>query len=950
MDATYAQTSFLGGEFSQYAQGRWDHPKYKTALARCLNAFPTDEGTWVRRPGFSRLGPTNLGAAGRVIPFEFTAASPYNLEFTDSTLRMWNGTQLVTTNDNQKISTISNASPAVFSVPLATTWKTGDQVIFYYFNDPRNAVAGAALLNRQFILTMLTATTFTITDAITGVRINSTDLLGVSQGTGSFDGPFSSAPVSDGPINGSPVTRSIVSSNPPFIAHVSEITTPYTVAGADWHSIRLVQGLELGMLLHSQVAPQALQVLSLPTANEFATFEYSTAQFQDGPYLDPPPSAIASPSGTSGVIQLTVGYNAWVNTTTYGYGVPATYNGQDYISNINNNVGNTPGTGSQWVSLPLGGMISNNGFVATDVGRHIRLFSAPLVWNPNTTYAQGANVAYNGSYFTSLANSNTNNEPDISLTEWVINTSAAYYTWGIITAVNSPNNVSLQIMGPNLGQTTALSSWAVGAWSNTTGWPTCGCYQGGRFWFAGAIPNRVDSSSSNSPFVMSPTQQDGTVTDNNGISYTFNSDSIDQILWMTAITGGILCGTQKGEKLLTSGTSGGPITPSSIAESPTTKYGSANMLPVHTGLTTCFVQRQGRRLLEYLADVFSQRYYGPDLTTFARHIGQRTFEELAYEQEPVPIVWGRMNDGSLVGTTYRRVSLFSTQDPEFNGWHQHTLGSGRVVESLCVGPSMNGELDTLAMVTNDPSTNVRYVESMTPMLDETDPLTNAWFLDCAVTPPAAEVVSYGTPSANYVRFYGLHYLDGKAISVFAAALDCGNYVVENGTVDVPLGILDPISGYTFDIPQFQVLQPLISQFSSMAVTIVNGSVLYTIPCVIGYNYISQGQMCRPVLPADSGARNGPGFGKKKKQSKYAISMVNSLGAKVGTDGFTKMQPVPVASPLGANPPYLSGFTGIRRDTLKNDYNFDSMLCWQSTRPFPLSVNNIGGFIDTEDTP
>ena len=945
-DASYAQTSFLGGEISQWAQGRFDTPRYKMALAKGLNLIPVDEGAAPRRPGTQFLGTTRNGAAGRVLPFDFSQATPYDLEFTDGYLRFWNGTQLVTSNDSQTIASISNGTPAVFTLSAAVTWATGDQC-YFTFNSPYEAAAGAPLLNRQFNLTMLTPTTFTVADAITGQSI-AASMLGTSTvGAFQFDGPPSSGPISDDAISGAPNQRTVIQNLSPVVNHIAQVVTPYKQSGADWHSLRSVQGLELAMLLHVNQQPQALSVLVPPSAGQFASFEFAPAQFQDGPYLDPAPYAVATPSATSGVIQVTVGYPAWSTTSVYGIGVPVTYNGQDYISLTNSNYNNVPGASTTcWLALPLGSMIGGTGFVQTDVGRMIRLFSAPQTWSPSVTYSAGTSVTYNGEYFTSLQSSNTNNEPDISTTYWVINTSAALYTWGTITAVNSANNVSLQLRGAALLYTSPCT-FRLGAWSDTTGWPTCGCYAGGRFWFAGGIPNRVDSSVSNSPFNMAPTQQDGTVVDSNAISYTFNTNSVDPIFWMTAITGGILVGTQKGEILLTSGTSGGPITPSSIAENPTTRYGSSNMLPVHTGLTTCFVQRQGRRLLEYLADVFSQRFYGPDLSTYARHIGGRTFEELAFQQEPAPVIWGRMGDGSFVGTTYRRVSLFSNQEPEFNAWHQHQLGSVRLVESLCVGPSDNGALDTLTMVTNDPATNVRYVESLTPMLDETDPYTNSWFVDCAVTPQAATFVTYGTPSVTYVRFLGLNYLNGKKVSVFAAALDCGDFVVENGQIDVPLGTVDNISGYTFDIPQFKLLQPLAAQFANMAVSVVQSGVSYSIPCAIGFNYKTQGQLCRPMLQADTGARNGPGFGKKRRTARYAVSLVESLGVQIGTD-FTDMHPIPMTTPGGKTLPYLSPFTGIKRDTLKNDFSFDSMLCWQSTRPFPVTVTAIGGFIATED--
>lgn len=906
-DASYVQTSFLGGEISQWSQGKFDDPKVKTALARCLNAYPVDEGACPRRPGSQLLGTTRNGAPGRLIPFDFTEDAPYNLEFTDGFMRMWNGTQLVTTNDNQTVTSISGASPAVFTLPATVEWGTGEECIFA-FKLPADAVTGAVLLNRQFVMTMLSPTTFNVADAITGALINGTGLTSLT----------------------------------PIVGHVAQIITPYTEAGKDWHDIRSVQGYNLSMFLHNGVVPQFLQVIQPPTPTSFAAFKYGPAVFQDGPYLDAPANAIATPSAISGVIQLTIGFAPWAFTNVYGFGVPVTYNAQDYVSLINNNIENQPDLNPlDWLPLPPGLSAGPAGFTTTDVGRMMRLFSAPQVWLPATTYPAGASVTYNGEYFTSLVDSNQNNEPDISLTDWVINTSAAIWTWGVITFVNSANSVSLQMFGANLLYTTPIPKWRLGAWSDTTGWPTCGCYFEGRFWFMGAIPNRLDSSQPNLPFNMAPTEQDGTVDDSNAISYTLNADSQNPGFWMIPDIQGIIIGTQEGEWHLTTGTAGTPMTPSSIQAHRVTKYGTSNIQPVRTGLTICFVQRYARRLFEYLADTFSQRFYAPDLTLMARHLGKRVFQELAYQQELVPIVWARMADKSLIGTTYRRVSLFSTQPPEFNGFHQHTLGSNRQFESICVGPSNDGSLDALAMVTNDPATNIRFVESMTSLLDEDDPLYLAWFLDTAITPPAAQF------SGNNVTFYGLHRFNGRSVSVFAAAMDCGDYVVENGQVTVPFGVTDTISGQSFGLQQMQLLQQYVSEFSMMAVTITGGAKNLTIPCVIGFNYITQVQLCRPLMPADTGAKNGPGFGKRKRTARYAIYLVNSLGVKVGTD-FNDTKPVLMTTPGGKPFSYLATDTGIRRETLKNDFSFDSMLCWQTTRPYPATVATYGGFIETED--
>lgn len=942
-DASHTQTSFLGGEVSQWSQGQFDQPWYKTALNRCFNIWPTDEGAAPRRPGTRFLGYTRQGKAGRVMPFTFSEATPYNIELTDDMLRMWNDTRLVTTNDSQTVTNISNTSPAVFSLLKAVNWKTGDGC-YFNFTTPQQAFAGANIANRQCTLTMLSTTSFTVADAVTGVDINASDILSIPNTPITQDGSISSGPISDSAISASPVTRQLINTLSPTVNHINEIVTPYSVASADWHNTTMVQGYDLGIFLNGTVSPQGFAVITQPTDNNFANFEFKPAQFIDGPYLDPPHNAIATTNNLTAIPQITVGYAQWVNNTVYGINVPVSFNGQDYISLTNNNVGNEPDTSTNfWQQLPLGSMVNNgNGFVSTDIGRFIRLFTQPQIWSPSATYAAGNSVTYNDEYFVSLAGSNANNQPDISLTQWVLNPSGAIWTWGIITAINSANNITIQIQGAPLLYQAPILTWQLGAWSNTTGWPTVGCYQGGRIWYGGAIPNRFDASISNQPFNMAPTEQDGTVDDSSAITYTLNAQEQNPIFWMQADEQGVLVGTQECEWLIYAPNSG-PITASNIDARRKTKYGSKNALAVRTGLTICFIKRYGKRLIEYLADAITNRFFGFDLSKNARHLASRGLEEIAYQEELVPTVWARCEDGTLVGTTYRRVSQFSTQPPEFNGWHQHALGSARFIESCCVGPSMDGTQDALAVVTNDLNNNVRFVEQMTTLRDETEPVTTSWYLDCAVTAPAAQLVG------NNVVFSGLNYLNGQKVAVFAASIDCGDYIVSQGQVSVPLGYTCPITGWVFNEAAFKILQPKVSDFSGIAVQMVFKNTIYTIPCVIGFNYESQGQLCRPQLPQDTGARNGPGFGKKRRQAQFAVQTVNSIGTRIGTN-FNKMVPAPFnkIDAGGRSLPYLDTFTGIIADTLENDHSYDSMLTWKANRPYPTTVTVLGGFIQTQD--
>ena len=97
--ASFVQTSFFGGEWSKAATGNLTDPRYKTAMAVCLNGLPVEPGSWTRRPGFWHAGATRGGNKGRTLSFDFQGNAPYSMEFTDAFLRFRNGRTLVASND-----------------------------------------------------------------------------------------------------------------------------------------------------------------------------------------------------------------------------------------------------------------------------------------------------------------------------------------------------------------------------------------------------------------------------------------------------------------------------------------------------------------------------------------------------------------------------------------------------------------------------------------------------------------------------------------------------------------------------------------------------------------------------------------------------------------------------------------------------------------------------------
>jgi hypothetical protein len=862
--ASYVRGNFLGGEWSKFAQGRYDLQNYPTALNVSLNGFPVEIGTWVRRPGTRFLGQTFGGRKARLIPFAFKNALPYTLEFTDTTLRMWAGTSstagisLATTNDAQIVSSISTASPADVTTAGTHGWSSGDHV---YFSQQEN---------REFVITVTGASDFTLQDQVTGQDIDGSTIGGLLAGT--------------------------------RVNRVLKLGSPYTLAQLS--SIRKVQAETTAVFLNPGVAPYGIGVLTAPTSASFATFtSLAPAAFQDGPYLDQYVGTTVTPTGTSGSITLQTG----------GAAFP--------------------------------------GFQPADVGRLVRLFSQPAQWNGGTAYVAGNVVALYpdpintpavATYYVCKAPS-TGHSPDLTPSEWTLVTGTQYavWTWGTITAVNSTSNVTVTIDGSALlYNSTVIYAWRLGAYGGANGYPTCGVYYEGRLWLGGAIANRFDASVANGISVstsgivdinFAPTDASGAVGAANAIAGTVNAEDANPILWMQSHQQGVIAGTQPAEWLIFA-PSQGAIAPNNIAAHRVTKVGGASAEAIATEHTIVFIQRFTRKLIEYFADVFSGKYAAPNITDRSKHLTKGGLAEVVYQQELAPIIWARTALNALVQWVYKRDSLVSAQGPTFAAGARVTLGSGRQIESISVGPSTGGTTDTVMMATNNTADNVRWVEALSDILDEGSTLLDAQYLDAAIAPSWL----FAAPTTNMpyggLTLSGLWAHNGKTVTAWIGGLDCGDYTPSNGQITVPFG--DGISAGTGG---GKLTQAYVQSIPA-------------IPMWVGYTYTSDGQIVRPNAPAETGARNGPGF-MKLRQAAWAGFQVEGAVTRtisVGTT-FDALDPLIFTQyEDGPELDVLTQFSGIKRVSIEDGQTFDSMLCWRVTRPYPANIVAVGAALDTVD--
>ena len=278
------------------------------------------------------------------------------------------------------------------------------------------------------------------------------------------------------------------------------------------------------------------------------------------------PTGVASQA--TGVFTITAGFQAW-RTGQYYLPNNCVSIGTQAYKCILANVGTTPPNATYWTAIDSGYAVTGLadttvGFQATDVGRMVRLLSAPADYDPTVVYGIGSLVTYGGQAYamtvsgrrisygadpsgclagaaaitpttfsapewgsniiTAWDNSQTGT-PDLNGTTsslvlgWCPAVNAFNWVWGRITSVTS-TSVAVVTLDPGSAPMLEplnkfqINTWRMGAFADGS-WPASGTFYEDRFWFGGSIKNRFDTSQShgwipgNTVLNMAPTVTTG---------------------------------------------------------------------------------------------------------------------------------------------------------------------------------------------------------------------------------------------------------------------------------------------------------------------------------------------------------------------------------------------------------------------------------------------------------
>lgn len=564
--------------------------------------------------------------------------------------------------------------------------------------------------------------------------------------------------------------------------------------------------------------------------------------------------------------------------------------------------------------------------------------------------------------------------------------------WAIINAVGSVDPFSFTVdVQQAFGGTDPTTSWTFGAfWPGASffdipaNFPSCGGFHEDRLAVSGtpAFPQRIDGSKSSDYGQFAPSDFDGTVKDNNAISFNLNANDVNQVEWISSEEKGLLAGAVAAEWVMRPSLASEALTPTNVSAKRSTRWGSTSIQALQVGKATLHVQRGSRKVRElmYFFDIDGWR--DTDITELAEHITGTGVTDMVYQSVPYPILWLLRNDGVLLGASYDRDMAQLRV-----GWHQHVLGgvsdaagSPPVIESIAVIPSPDGTRDDLWMIVKRyiNGSVVRTIEFMTKVFEGIDLQQDAFHLDCGLkydnpltisgvtraNPAVVTVTGHGLSSGDKVRIdnvVGLNIKDAKSVSsingkVFTAT------VIDANTFSIGIAI---DSSIYFPYVSGGQARKLVSTISGLdylegesvaiyadgadhpAQVVSSGAIHLEIPSAvvaIGYNFSSDGKLLR----LEAGSRNGTSIGKTRRTHRVGVMLHRSAGLQMGPS-FDELDPIEFrtqgvdesgrCSPL---------FTGIQTHEMEFDYDFDNNICFRVSNSLPCTLLAVMPQLETQD--
>jgi hypothetical protein len=400
--------------------------------------------------------------------------------------------------------------------------------------------------------------------------------------------------------------------------------------------------------------------------------------------------------------------------------------------------------------------------------------------------------------------------------------SDVYWHWFKITGVVSTTQVDAELHSPPIANLKGSTSWRLGAFSTTSGWPARVSLFQERLFYARTKerPQSLWGSRTGSfeDFGTSiPLKPD------DSISLTIND--VGEIQWL-GDTGDLLVATISSIRPIGPADKNAGFSATNFQQGRRVRTGGASIMPAPAGDAYIFVGHFGNSLHELAFSFDVNGYTAPDVSVLSEHLFKYGIRGMSFAQKPNSILWTEISNGTLVGMTYER-------EQKMVALHRHSLGGGGNVISQCVIPGL--QRDELWMIVERGA--LRTVERQAIDYDAADPnnasadQAGAFYVDCGLTYTGAPVSTLS----------GLNHLEGYEVAIWADGASQPPRTVVGGSI-------------TLDAPASMVH--------------------------IGLPYTSRVK----TLPIANQGQDGSGFGRKKRLKKIIVNVMQTLGLTVRATG------------------------------------------------------------------
>ena len=720
------------------------------------------------------------------------------------------------------------------------------------------------------------------------------------------------------------------------------VETTNTYSEDDLSTVKTAQSADTLFLCHSSYKPKAL------TRSSHYNWSFSDYNFENGPFRTTNiTDTTITPSATTGDITLTASSSIFTaNHVGSLFQISHDVTGQvlnlEYKATTTSSSIKCKGT---WSIVTHG---TWHGIVKIE-----RSIDDGVTFETLRSYSgdEDINVSESGTTdvltYLRITYTHTSGTCYIDLNAYSYQSNGVVKITGVTTGTSATATVQT-----DLAFTTATTDWAMGAWNEEYGYPSCCQFFQNRLAFAGSTKDPLTiwfSQIGDYPnfLVNYP------IEDDDAITAPLVSSGVNLIRSMLSL-GYMICFTGGGLWKVGTGSESTALTPSTVRATQQDYIGASTLSPLAVNTQILCCNEMGTTVNGFGYNAVSDAYQGTDLGVLVGHLFRHhEIVDWAYAQAPDSVIWAVRDDGVLLSFSY-------LPEQKVWAWARHTT---------------DGYFESVASIPGDKYTEVwfivkrkvngvykRYVERLADRNVSTEP-EDQHFVDSGLTynnPKEIIGATQASPVVLTVVGHGYSAGDYIDISDMTGMTELNGYRYKVGTVtDDTIELLDmdedtnidgteyseyEDSGYTrkcvqtvsgLDHLEGKTVSILADGSVDTPQEVVDGSI--TLTDLASRIHIGLGYTCEmETLNIDYPLTDGTAQGRIKRIANVTVRLEDTAGGSIGINGSDNLQTIKFAlGDVWSKAPDL--YTGDKSLNPISSWSADARITIQQTDPLPITV-------------